>query len=260
MCINILFFSKECGRMIFKKKKNEQKLDMENIPQHIGIIMDGNGRWAKQRNLPRTMGHKKGAVVLEDIVKYCDSIGVKAITAYAFSTENWKRPDDEVNALMDLLYEYLLQAEQKFAGKNIVLKVIGDREPLRDDIKKAIVHAEEITEKNTGIVLNIALNYGGRLEITSAVKEVIEDIKSGKADINDIDEEYLNKKMYTRDLPELDLIIRPSGELRLSNFMLWQSAYAEFWFSEINWPDFTSKQMEKAIIDYQSRNRRKGGV
>jgi len=246
--------------MFFKKKKIEEKLDMNNIPQHIGIIMDGNGRWAKQRNLPRTMGHKKGAVVLEEIVKYCDEIGVKAITAYAFSTENWKRPADEVNALMDLLYNYLLQAEEKFAGKNIVLKIIGDRTPLRDDIKEAIIHAESITENNTGIVLNIALNYGGRLEIEQAVKEVIDDVACGRVNKDNINEEYLNKKMYTRDVPELDLIIRPSGELRLSNFMLWQAAYAEFWFSEINWPDFTPKYMEKAIIDFQSRNRRRGGV
>lgn len=246
--------------MLFRKKKNVHKLDMERIPQHIGIIMDGNGRWAKKHNLPRTMGHKKGAAVLEEIVKYCNDIGVKAITAYAFSTENWKRPKEEVDALMDLLYEYLLQAEEKFSGKNVVLKIIGDREPLRDDIKEAMLHAEEITKNNTGIILNMAVNYGGRREIEYAVKRVIEDVKSGKADTDDINEEYLSDKMYTYGLPELDLIIRPSGELRLSNFMLWQSAYAEFWFSEINWPDFTPKHMEQAIIDFQSRNRRLGGV
>lgn len=246
--------------MLFKKKKNVHKLDMQRIPQHIGIIMDGNGRWAKKHNLPRTMGHKKGAEVLEKIVEYCNDIGVKAITAYAFSTENWKRPKEEVDALMDLLYEYLLQAEEKFSGKNVVLKIIGDREPLRDDIKEAMLHAEEITKNNTGIILNMAVNYGGRREIEYAVKKVIEDVKNGKSDTDDINEEYLSDKMYTYGLPELDLIIRPSGELRLSNFMLWQSAYAEFWFSEINWPDFTPKHMEQAIIDFQSRNRRLGGV
>ncbi len=246
--------------MLFKKKKNVHKLDMQRIPQHIGIIMDGNGRWAKKHNLPRTMGHKKGAEVLEKIVEYCNDIGVKAITAYAFSTENWKRPKEEVDALMDLLYEYLLQAEEKFSGKNVVLKIIGDREPLRDDIKEAMLHAEEITKNNTGIILNMAVNYGGRREIEYAVKKVIEDVKNGKSDTDDINEEYLSDKMYTYGLPELDLIIRPSGELRLSNFMLWQAAYAEFWFSEINWPDFTPKHMEQAIIDFQSRNRRLGGV
>lgn len=246
--------------MFFKKKKNVKKLDTQRIPQHIGIIMDGNGRWAKKRNLPRTMGHKRGAAVLEEIVKYCDSIGVKAITAYAFSTENWKRPKEEVDALMDLLYEYLLQAEEKFSGKNVVLKVIGDRAPLREDIKKAMLHAEDITKNNTGIILNMAVNYGGRREIEYAVKSVIEDINSGKANIEDINEKYISSKMYTYGLPEVDLIIRPSGELRLSNFMLWQSAYAEFWFSEICWPDFTPKDMEQAIIDFQNRSRRLGGV
>lgn len=252
--------AKECSLMFFKKRNNDLKLDMNNIPKHIGIIMDGNGRWAKSKNLPRTMGHRRGAAVLEEIVKYCDSIGVETVTAYAFSTENWKRPKEEVDALMDLLYDYLMKAEEKFAGKNIVLKVIGDRTPLREDIKSAILRAENLTRNNTGITLNMAINYGGRLEIENAVKEIAKEVKDGKINLSDINENYINDKMYTKGQPELDLIIRPSGELRLSNFMIWQAAYAEFWFNDINWPDFTPKYMEKAIIDYQARNRRRGGL
>ncbi len=246
--------------MFFRKKKSIEPLDPNNIPQHIGIIMDGNGRWAKSKGLPRSAGHKAGAETLKKIVKYCDKIGVKCITAYAFSTENWNRPKAEVDALMELLYNYLQQVEEQFGGTNVILRVIGDRSALSDKINGAIDHAEEYTSKNTGLMLNVALNYGGRAEITDAAKALAEKIANGKRTLRDVSEKDMTELMYTRGLPEVDLIIRPSGEYRLSNFLLWQAAYAEFWFSNINWPDFSEKDMYQAILDYQKRNRRFGKV
>ncbi len=246
--------------MAFGKKDVIEKLDMNNIPKHIGIIMDGNGRWAEARHLPRKAGHKAGAETLEKISRYCGKLGIKALTAYAFSTENWNRPKDEVDNLMELLYNYLLQVEEKFKNENIRLCIIGDRTPFSDKMKEAMAHAEEYTKDRDGIVLNMALNYGGRAEIANAARLAAEDVKNGKINPEDIDEKYLGKYMYTADVPEVDLIIRPSGEERLSNFLLWQAAYAEFWYSEINWPDFSEKDMERAIIDFQKRNRRFGKV
>ncbi len=246
--------------MFFKKRKAASQLDMNNIPQHIGIIMDGNGRWATKRGLPRSAGHRMGAETLKKIVVYCNKIGVKSVTAYAFSTENWNRPQKEVDALMELLYMYLQQVEEQFGGTNVILRVIGDRTPLSDKIKEAIVYAENYTKNNTGLILNVALNYGGRAEILEATKAAAKAVAAGTIAADDITEDYLSGLMYTRDVPELDLIIRPSGELRLSNFLLWQAAYAEFWFDSINWPDFSEKDMERAIIAYQARNRRFGKV
>ena len=248
--------------MFFKKKKNDnvQQLDMENIPQHIGIIMDGNGRWATRRGLPRSAGHKAGAETLKKIVVYCDKIGVKCVTAYAFSTENWNRPQKEVDALMDLLYAYLQQVEEQFGGTNVILKVIGDRSVLSEKINKAIDYAEEYTSKNTGLVLNVALNYGGRDEIVKVAKSVAEDFAAGKLASEDITEEYLCGCMYTKDVPEVDLIIRPSGEYRLSNYLLWQSAYAEIFIDDVLWPDYTPADLDRAIEEYGRRNRRFGGV
>lgn len=245
---------------IFKKKTKASALDLNNIPHHVGIIMDGNGRWAKRRGLPRSAGHKQGAETLKKIVKYANSLGVKVITAYAFSTENWSRPQKEVDALMELLYNYLLQAEEQFKGTNVILKVVGDQSPLSDKIKEAIVHAEEITKNNTGLVLNVALNYGGRSEILNACKECARLSKEGKLSPDDITEDYLSSLMYTKENSDADLIIRPSGEKRLSNFLLWQSAYSEFWFDDICWPEFKEKDFLRAILDYQKRNRRFGGV
>lgn len=246
--------------MFFKKRNRHIQLDENNIPQHIGIIMDGNGRWAAKRGLPRSAGHRMGAETLKKIVIYCNKIGVKCVTAYAFSTENWNRPQKEVDALMDLLYMYLQQVEEQFAGTNVILRVIGDRSALSDKINKAIDYAEEYTSKNTGLVLNVALNYGGRAEICRAATLAASALKAGEITEEQITEEYLSGLMYTKDVPELDLIIRPSGECRLSNFLLWQAAYAEFWFDGINWPDFSEKDMERAILDYQMRNRRFGKI
>lgn len=246
--------------MLFRKKTKIAAIDPDNIPKHIGIIMDGNGRWAAKRGLPRSAGHRMGAETLKKIVVYCNKIGVKCVTAYAFSTENWNRPQKEVDALMDLLYMYLQQVEEQFGGTNVVLRVLGDQAPLSDKIKDAIKYAEDYTKDNTGLLLNVALNYGGRAEILEATKLAAAALKNDEISEDDITEEYLSNLMYTKDTPEVDLIIRPSGELRLSNFLLWQAAYAEFWFDEINWPDFSEKDMERAIIAYQARNRRFGKV
>ncbi|MDD3765646.1 MAG: isoprenyl transferase [Eubacteriales bacterium] len=239
---------------IFKKKVH--KIDKENLPRHIGIIMDGNGRWAKKRGMPRALGHRAGANTLKTIATFCDEIGIEALTVYAFSTENWKRPKGEVDNLISLLAEYLSKAEEELGGKNVVIKVIGDLKPFSDDLRRLIFETEELTKNNTGMTLNIALNYGGRAEILSAVKSII---KSG-IPADGLEEKHIDEYLYTKGNPPVDLIIRPSGEMRLSNFLLWQCAYAELWYSDVLWPDFTTKHMLEAISDYQKRNRRYGGV
>ena len=241
--------------MFFKKKQTEQ-IDMTRLPAHIGVIMDGNGRWAKKRGLPRSAGHKAGADSLKKIVTACNKMGVKYITVYAFSTENWSRPKEEVDFLMNLLLEYLRDAENSLAGENVVIRAIGSRAELSEEIQEQIIKTEKFTANNTGIVMNIALNYGAREELTTAVKAIVEDgIEADK-----IDAELISSKLYTKDQPDPDLLIRTSGEIRLSNFMLWQLAYSEMYFTEKLWPDFSVKDLEKAIIEYQRRNRRFGGV
>ena len=245
--------------MFFKKKKKE-KLD-ENliIPRHIGIIMDGNGRWAKRRGLPKSAGHKAGADVLKRIAEYCDDLGMEAITAYAFSTENWSRPQNEVDYLMNLMYEYLRDAPNLLAGKKAKIRVVGRTDQLSQKIQEEIVKTEELTKNNTGLWLNLAVNYGGREEITHAARRISEDVKSGIIASSDINEELMSKYMYTNFVPDPDVIIRPSGELRLSNFMLWQAAYSEFWFSDVCWPDFKTSDIDRMIADFNKRDRRFGG-
>ena len=217
--------------------------------------MDGNGRWAKKRSLPRTAGHVAGAKTFKNIARYCNKIGLKYLTVYAFSTENWKRPRDEVKGIMNLLRDYLKDAEN-FKDENIKVNFIGDRTPLAEDIKELMKKNEEGSKNATGLTLNIAINYGGRDEITNAVKKIV---NSGvKAE--DITEDLISQNLYTYDIPDPDFIIRPSGEYRLSNYLIWQSAYSEYWFSDILWPDFTPRHLEKAINDYNHRNRRFGGV
>ena len=235
------------------KKHSVHEIDKANLPMHIGIIMDGNGRWAKKRGMPRNVGHRAGAEVLKKITTYADEIGVKAITAYTFSTENWKRPQAEIDGIMALLREYLRDYKKNLGDKNAVIRVIGDRSVLDDDIQELMLKTEEFTSKNTGVVLTLAINYGGQDEIVRAVKEI-----NQKGE--EITAENIGKNLYTSDLPPVDLIIRPSGEKRLSNFLLWQSAYAELWYDDVLWPDFTIEDFNKAIIDYQKRNRRYGGV
>lgn len=241
---------------LFKKKQ----IDLNNIPQHIAIIMDGNGRWAKKRGLPRSFGHKAGAQTLEKIIESCQKIGIKYLTVYAFSTENWGRPKDEVDYLMNLLSEYIQRFRDDKRNKDIKVKVIGDLEGLQDKIKQDIIKTEDFTKDNKGIQLNIAINYGGRDEICFAVKNIIKEIDKGILKVSEINGDIISKNLYTSGIPDPDLIIRPSGELRLSNFLLYQCAYSEFWFSKINWPDFNEKYLFEAICDYQNRNRRFGGI
>ncbi len=225
------------------------------LPQHIAIIMDGNGRWAKKRGLPRTAGHVAGAKAFKSIARYCNKIGLKYLTVYAFSTENWKRPEDEVKGIMNLLRDYLKDAEN-FKDENIRVKFIGDRTPLDSDIKELMLKNERDSQNATGLTLYIAINYGGRDEIVKAVQKIVD---SGvKAD--DINEQLISESLYTADCPDPDFIIRPSGEYRISNYLIWQSAYSEFWYSDILWPDFTEKHLEKAIADFNKRNRRFGGI
>lgn len=225
------------------------------LPQHIAIIMDGNGRWAKKRGLPRSAGHVAGAKTFKNIARYCNKIGLKYLTVYAFSTENWKRPQDEVNGIMNLLRDYLKDAEN-FKDENIRVRFIGDRTPLADDIKQLMEKNEHDSQNATGLTLYIAINYGGRDEIVKAVQKIV--ISGVKAE--DINEELISQSLYTCDCPDPDFIIRPSGEYRISNYLIWQSAYSEFWYSDILWPDFSEKDLEKAISDFLKRNRRFGGV
>lgn len=236
--------------MFFKKKKQERPL-----PEHIAIIMDGNGRWAKKQGLPRSAGHVAGAKTFKTIARYCNKIGLKYLTVYAFSTENWKRPEQEVEGIMNLLRDYLKDAEN-FKDENIRVRFLGNREPLAEDIKELMAKNEKDSEIATGLNLNIAINYGGRDEITTAVKEIV---KSGIL-AEDITEDTISQNLYTGGMPDPDFIIRPSGEYRLSNYLIWQSAYAEYWFSDVLWPDFSPKHLEKAIEDFNKRNRRFGGV
>ena len=243
-----------------KNKREELVLDKDNMPRHIAIIMDGNGRWAKRRKLPRTMGHKAGVETIRKVIKETHILGIKYLTLYAFSTENWKRPKDEVSALMKLLVEYLRSELQELNKNGVVIKILGDINMLPKDAQSEVKEAMEITKNNTGVVLNIAFNYGGRDEIIRAVKLVSNDVKSGKLIIEDIDEKTLEKYLYTNGTPDPDLIIRPSGEQRISNFLLWQCAYSEFWYSNVCWPDFKEEHLHEAIYDYQHRDRRYGGV
>lgn len=236
---------------IFKKKKTAERI----LPEHIAIIMDGNGRWAKKRALPRTAGHAAGSKKFKEIARYCNKIGLKYLTVYAFSTENWKRPKDEVDNIMKIFKEYL-EDTKNFKDENIKLQFIGDRSVLDPDIQRLMKQSEEDSKNATGLHLNIAINYGGRDEIVHAVKDII---ASGvKAD--DVTEQMISERLYTSGQPDPDFIIRPSGEYRLSNYLIWQSAYAEYWFSDILWPDFKTSDLEKAIDDFNKRNRRFGGV
>lgn len=244
---------------LFKKKDNAPQVEI-NLPEHIGIIMDGNGRWAKKRMLPRSAGHKAGAQTFRKITRYCSDIGIKHLTVYAFSTENWKRPKDEVSALMNLFKSYLEEALSDFKDDSIVVKFIGDKSVFPDDLRNLMIENVESSKDRNGMVLNIAMNYGSRDEIVRAVKSISEKVVSNKIDINDIDEQLISDHLYTSGQPDPDLIIRPSGEYRISNFMLWQSAYSEYVIMNKLWPDFTSDDLDEALKIYSQRNRRFGGV
>ena len=226
---------------------------------HIGFIMDGNGRWAKKRGLPRNMGHSKGAQVFQDMVKYCKQLGVQAVTFYAFSTENWKRPQDEVDAIMKLLKEYLLRAFDYKKEDNRII-VLGDRTVLTPEIQQLIFEIEDGTKQNTGMIINVGINYGGREEITHAARALAQQVADGKLLPQQINEELLAGQLYTAGQKDPDFILRPSGEKRLSNFMLWQAAYSEFVYMDVLWPDFTRKNLDEAIAEFNSRSRRFGGI
>ncbi len=245
--------------MLFRTKKTVD-IDTSALPRHIGIIMDGNGRWAKKRGLPRSAGHKAGAEALKKIITEANNLGVEYITVYAFSTENWKRPKEEVDYLMGLLMDYLINAEKTLAGENVVIRAIGSRKELSEEMQRQIIKTEEFTKNNTGIVMNIALNYGGREEILHAVKDISRAVKAGEISADDINERNISDALYTGGQPDVDLLIRTSGEMRLSNFMLWQVSYAEMWFTDKLWPDFKPADLRKAIYDFQNRGRRFGGV
>ncbi|WP_294849698.1 polyprenyl diphosphate synthase [uncultured Eubacterium sp.] len=240
---------------LFSKKESKavgERPQFEVLPEHIGIIMDGNGRWAKKRGLPRTAGHKQGAETFRTISKECGRLGIKHATFYAFSTENWKRPKEEVDAIMRLFKQYLLEAKEDItAADNNKLRFIGLKDGIPDDILTLMEEAEEDTKNNTGCDIALAVNYGGREEIVNAVNKLIAD---GKTEITEAD---ISQNIYT--VPDCDLIIRPSGEQRLSNFLLWQAAYSEFWYSDVMWPDFSVQDLYKALSDFENRNRRFGG-
>lgn len=240
---------------LFKKKP--QIIDRK-VPTHIGIIMDGNGRWAKKRMLPRSAGHAAGSENFKTIARYCNKIGVKYLTVYAFSTENWKRPKAEVDGIMDLLRKYLKDSTN-FKAENIKLRFIGELSVLPEDIQQLIKTAELDSSEATGLTVYMAVNYGGRDEIVHAVKRICEDVRDGVLDIENITEDAVSERLYA-DCPDPDFIIRPSGEYRLSNFLVWQSAYAEFWYSDVLWPDFSPKALDRAIDDFNKRSRRFGGV
>ena len=231
----------------------------ENFPEHIAIIMDGNRRWAKKKNLPIKLGHREGAKTLEKIVRHAKKIGIKYLTVYAFSTENWKRSKDEVDALMELLQRYLDDFSKKADTENIKIVVFGDPEPFNESLRKSIDEAMERTKDNTGIIFNICLNYGGRDEIVKATKKIASKIKTGEIDIDDITEDTISENLYTKNIPDPDLMIRTSGEIRTSGFLIWQLAYTEFIFLEKYWPDFDEDDLENCIEIYQKRNRKFGG-
>ena len=231
------------------------------IPRHIAVIMDGNGRWAKKRHKPRTYGHAKGAKVLEQILEDADDLGVEYFTVYAFSTENWARPYEEVKVIMDLFRRYLVSSLEKCMKNNVRARIIGDRTKLSPDIVDAIYNLENTTKDNTGISFQIAMNYGSRDEIIRAVRALVADEKAGKiSDISQIDEKMLESYLDTADIPDPDLLIRTSGEERLSNFLMWQLAYTEFYFTDVPWPDFNKDELLKAIEKYNGRDRRYGGL
>ncbi|GAE36060.1 isoprenyl transferase [Halalkalibacter akibai] len=238
----------------------KEEIDLVEIPKHIAIIMDGNGRWAKNRGLPRIAGHREGMKVVRKVVQKANDLGVEVLTLYAFSTENWKRPKTEVDYLMKLPERFLNKELPSLIEENVKVRLMGSIEELPEHTKRAVIKAVKDTENNTGLILNFALNYGSRFELMNAVKEISRQVELGKLKTDDINESILEQHLMTAELRDPDLLIRTSGEIRLSNFMLWQVAYSEFWFTDVLWPDFNESHLEEAIAVYQKRARRYGGV
>lgn len=255
-----LIMNKELKEIVKPGSEEEElakQIDKSNLPKHVAIIMDGNGRWAKKRKLPRLEGHRAGANSVQEIVEACAYIGIKILTLYAFSKENWKRPKKEVETLWRLLEEYLKKEDKVLIENNLCFKVIGQRDGIPKKVKKQIERVEKLTESNTRMTVVLAINYGGRSEIIDAIKRLI---KEKDIDIDNLTEEKFSEYLYTANLPDPDLLIRTSGELRISNFLLWQIAYSEIWITKIYWPDFRKKDIFQAFIDYQVRERRFGDI
>ena len=246
---------------LFSKKMAAQtEVDFSRLPQHIAIIMDGNGRWAKKRGLPRTAGHAAGAETFRTIATYCKDIGLDYLTVYAFSSENWKRPEEEVGAIMGLLKKYLLEAIAQMERDRVKMEFFGDLSPLTPELRELCERTREISRHYEGCQVNICLNYGGRDELVRAARAFARDCIDGKADPNHLTVDRFGGYLYSRGVPDPDLVIRTSGELRLSNFLLWQAAYSEFYITDVLWPDFSKEELHRAIAAYQSRDRRFGGV
>lgn len=245
---------------MFQKKAVSTQMDMNNLPQHIAIVMDGNGRWATSRKKPRSAGHVVGAENFRTIATYCKDMGIDYLTVYAFSTENWKRSGDEVEAIMGLLKKYLLESLERMEKEQVKMEFFGDLSSLSPDLQDLCQHAREVSKKYDGCQVNICLNYGGRDEILRGAKAYAQDCLEGKADANHLTESAFGNYLFSQGIPDPDLVIRPSGEYRLSNFLLWQCAYSEFYFTDVLWPDFNKEELNKAIADFQGRSRRFGGV
>lgn len=245
---------------LFHRKKKTVEVDFKKLPGHVAIILDGNGRWAKRRGLPRTAGHAAGADNFRTIATYCKEIGLNYLTVYAFSTENWKRPPDEVDAIMKLLKKYLFEAIEKMEKDRIRMAFFGDLSVLSKELRELCQQTEEISKHYGGFQVNICLNYGGRAEILQAAQAYAVDCLEGRADSKHLTAEEFGDRMFSKGVPDPDLVIRPSGELRISNFLLWQSAYAEFYFTDVLWPDFNKNELNRALADYQARSRRFGGI
>ena len=228
------------------------------IPTHVGIIMDGNRRWAKEKGMIPSLGHKAGADNLKKVAEACEKFGIKHLTVFAFSTENWKRSKDEVNYLMDLFLSYAKSFRKRLNEKNYRVRMAGDKSALSEELQQEITYIEEATKNNDGLTINLAINYGGRAEIINATKNIAEKVKNGEISIEEINEDLINRNMQTYDSPDPDLIIRTGGEKRLSGFLIWQSAYSEFYFTKVYWPDFDGEELNKAIIEYSNRKRNFG--
>lgn len=243
-----------------KEKAISAELDMSRIPSHIAIIMDGNGRWAELRGMPRAVGHRAGVEALRGVVRCCDALGVKCLTVYAFSTENWKRPQSEIGILMSLLKEYVRKELAELDANNVLIRVLGDIQQLPPDVREAVRVACEKTKDNTGLTFNLAVNYGGRAELVQAIKSIVREAQNGRLNPEKIDEKVVENYLYTGGCPEPELLIRTSGEMRISNFLLWQAAYSEFVVVNECWPDFNEKSLLEAVRVFQSRDRRFGGI
>ena len=247
-------------KLFNRKPSDTPDIDSNAIPKHVAIIMDGNGRWAKRRGMPRSMGHRAGADVLKQIVIAADDIGIRALTVYGFSTENWKRPEQEVSLLMALIKEYLNNNVKYMHEHNVRIRFIGYIGALSEELQQIIRDAELLTQNNTGLTLQLAINYGGRDEIVRTIRNITNSVVDGSITTDDITEDYVSSQLFTKEFSDVDLLIRPSSDFRISNFLLWQLAYAEFWFTDLQWPDFTNDTLLDAVAAYQKRERRFGGL